>query len=78
MKKIRFLAFIAFFLSFTPLFSQDTRWDYPIRPGSKEWATLPSTADRVKAIQVPEDVLPKLSDQQLLDVILEYPFFSQL
>lgn len=50
-------------------------WDYPIRPGSKEWATLPTTADRVKAIQVPEDVLAKLSDRQLLDLILDYPFF---
>jgi|GEM_PF-3036031 len=75
MKKIIFLAFIAIFLSFTPLFSQETSWDYPIRPGSEEWATLPTTADRVKAIQVPEDVLPKLSDQQLLDLILDYPFF---
>ncbi|MDO6439436.1 hypothetical protein Q4534_18570 [Cyclobacterium sp. 1_MG-2023] len=76
MKKIIFLAFIAIFLSFTPLFSQETSWDYPIRPGSREWATLPTTADRVKAIQVPEDVLPKLSDQQLLDLILNYPFFN--
>lgn len=50
-------------------------WDYPIRPGSEEWATLPTTADRVEAIQVPEDVLTKLSDRQLLDLILDYPFF---
>lgn len=62
-------------MSFTPLFSQETDWDYPIRPGSEEWATLPTTADRVKAIQVPEDILPKLSDKQLLELILEYPFF---
>lgn len=76
MKKIRFLVFIATFLSFTPLFSQETGWDYPIRPGSEEWATLPTTADRIKAIQVPEDILHRLSDQQLLDLILNYPFFT--
>lgn len=75
MKKTEFWAFLAMFLSLTPLFSQEMDWDYPIRPGSKEWATLPTTADRVKAIQVPEDVLAKLSDRQLLDLILDYPFF---
>mgnify|MGYP003631367297 CR=1 FL=1 len=76
MKKTKFLAFMAMVLSFSPLFSQEVDWEYPIRPGSEEWATLPTTADRVKAIQVPENVLTKLSDKQLLKLILDYPFFN--
>lgn len=76
MKKTKFLVFMAMVLSFSPLFSQEVDWEYPIRPGSEGWATLPTTADRVKAIQVPENVLTKLSDRQLLELILDYPFFN--
>lgn len=75
MKKTKFLAFMAMVLSFSPLFSQEVDWEYPIRPGNEEWAELPTTADRIKAIQVPENVLGDLSDKQLLDLILDYPFF---
>lgn len=75
MKKIKFLAFLAMVLCYSPLLSQEIEWDYPIRPGSEEWAKLPNTTARINEIQVPESILVKLSDKQLLDIILDYPFF---
>ena len=48
-------------------------WDYPVRPGTPEWAEL-TCAERVAACQIPDDILGKLTTGQLLQLWMDYPF----
>lgn len=53
--------------------AQSSTWDYPIKPGSPEWATLLDHNDMVDVCQIPENVLASLSTEDLLELCLNYP-----
>lgn len=48
-------------------------WDYPVKPGMKEWSHFESNEEMVRACQIPERVLPLLSTAELTDLCLQYP-----
>lgn len=58
--------------------NKEVTFDYPIKPGTKEWCKFESTLDRVKALQIPQLTLTGLSTETLLDVCLDYPFLIEL
>lgn len=58
--------------------NKEVTFDYPIKPGTKEWCKYESTLDRVKALQIPQLILTGLSTETLLDVCLDYPFLIEL
>ena len=85
---------LALFLSFIMVFSiyflasennnsDWTGWGFPIRPDTPEWLeTLehlghPYAVSRLQA-QVPEDVLERMSTEELVDVVLRSPFLMHL
>jgi len=71
------LILIAIFVCMTNLFAQKgTLWDYPIKPGMKEWATFETGEQMVKACQIPLDVLNTMSTKELIMVCLNYPLFN--
>jgi len=75
MKKQLFFSF--FLLFFSVLYAQEKIvWDYPIKPGMKEWATFETGEQMVKACQIPLDVLNTISTNELVTVCLNYPLFN--
>ena len=80
MKRIFFLIVCA--LLSIDLFSQDSKadvsFDFPFIQGSKEWAECGSTKDRIKALQIPEDTLPLLSTNKVLELCLSFPYLLDI
>lgn len=50
-------------------------YDYPVRGGSEEWASLDSHPDMVEACQIPESILSDMSTAGLVITVLNYPLF---
>ena len=48
-------------------------WDYPVKPGQKEWEQFTTHSEMVQACQIPNDVLKRISTQDLLKLCLNYP-----
>jgi len=58
-------------LSYLSLNAQETiTWDYPIKPGMKEWATLKTGKQKVEVCQIPLDVLKTIGTKELAAVII--------
>jgi len=53
-------------------------YDYPVKPGTAAWNSLPSTAARVQACQIPADVLSSLGTEALGITCLNFPFIGEL
>lgn len=60
------------------LFSQEASWDFPVKPGTEEWKSLKNRYERCKACQIPDDVLPTLSTDQLIELCLNFPFLYDI
>lgn len=50
-------------------------WDYPIKPGSEQWASFTTSAEMRDACQIPEDILKHLSTKDLAEICMNYPLF---
>lgn len=56
----------------------EKKWDYPIKPGTKEWLKLEDNTSMVKACQIPEAVLKTLSTEDLFKIVLDYPLIYDI
>lgn len=56
----------------------DEPYVFPIRPGSAEWLSFTSRSEMVDACQIPEDILPRLTTEALLETILTYPMIDEM
>lgn len=54
----------------------ETPYIYPILPGDDVWNTLDTKQERLYLLQIPESVLDSLTTQELLELVLDYPYFS--
>lgn len=52
-----------------------TNWDYPIKPGTEEWASFTKKEDKLRLLQIPDDVLSVMGTEELIRIVLEYPYF---
>ena len=57
-------------------FIPETPYTYPILPGDDVWNTLDTKQERLDLLQIPESVLESLTTKELLDLVLDYPYFS--
>jgi hypothetical protein len=48
-------------------------WDYPVKPGMKEWSQFKSMEEMYKSCQIPETILRKLDTEALVDLCLTFP-----
>ena len=48
-------------------------FDYPVKPGSKEWATFKSHEEMVSACQIPVEILSQLPTKALVSICINYP-----
>jgi hypothetical protein len=53
-------------------------WDYPVKPGTKEWKSLDSYKARVDTCLIPERLLTSLSTAELTDLCLQYPLLCDI
>jgi len=77
MKNFCLLTILLLFL-FTTANSQviDEPYDFPIKPGTPEWFEL-TWPERFEALQVPDDILKRLSTRALMETCLNYPRFIE-
>lgn len=72
MKKI-----ILFLLIAIPFFSfaqnEKITWDYPVKPGSKEWLNIEDYFKRFELLNIPAPLLKKISTEELVKSCLNYP-----
>ena len=52
---------------------KDSEWDYPIKPGTKEWELLENHQAMVDVCQIPEHILKKINTNDLCALCLRYP-----
>ena len=48
-------------------------WDYPVRYGTPQWDTLETFEDRLNAYNIPDEILKRISTEELVKVCLAYP-----
>lgn len=58
--------------------NKDMTFDYPIKPGTKEWSKYNSTLERIKLLQIPNSELKELSTEFLLNICLDYPYLPEV
>jgi len=59
--------------------AQDSdQYNFPIRPGMPEWAEFTAGQAQVDVLQVPEDVLLKMSTYGLVETSLDYPLLPSM
>ncbi len=51
-------------------------FQYPVRPGTREWRALNNTNEKVAACQIPKTILQAISTKDLLITCLEYPLLN--
>ena len=76
MKKISVLLLCMLFLSCSKKdhnCEKAQSWDYPVKPGMEEWKQFQSNEEMVRACQIPENLFPCLSTEELTDLCLQYP-----
>ena len=56
----------------------DIGYNFPVKPGTISWNALANTSERVKACQIPEEILKSLTTEQLIETVLNYPFLMDI
>lgn len=56
----------------------DEPYVYPVVPGTEEWNALDGHDQMIKACQIPEDILSRLSTKALLETVLGYPLLGDI
>lgn len=78
-----FFAVLAVFLLVSLLvygggMSASGAYDYPIKPGTDEWKAFGSHEEMLKACQIPEELLHRMSTAALVETVLNYPLSVDL
>lgn len=50
-----------------------TPYEYPVQPGTKQWAAFTTLAEKINACNIPEDTLENMSTDALVETVLSYP-----
>lgn len=58
--------------------TKTTAWDYPVKPGTPQWAAFTTHREMIEACQVPESVLKSLTTEELVEICLNYPLFGDI
>jgi len=53
-----------------------TNWTYPVKPGMEEWSRLYGEDERTAVVQVPKEVLEKITAKELVELCLDLPQFG--
>jgi hypothetical protein len=53
-------------------------YDFPVKPGTPEWAALKSHDEMLKISQIPTEVLQRMTTRELVKTVLDYPLFGDM
>lgn len=53
-------------------------YDYPVKPGTPEWAEFSTGQEMADACQIPNDILNNMSTEGLIETVLNYPLFGDM
>ncbi len=53
-------------------------FNFPVKPGTKEWAVLKTERDRFNAMQIPGDLLSNMTTHALVGSCLNFPAFGYI
>ncbi|HEX9059614.1 MAG TPA: hypothetical protein VF941_05505 [Clostridia bacterium] len=53
-------------------------YKYPILPGSSAWKKIKTKQELLDVLQIPNDILHKMSTDALVDTVLKYPFYMDI
>lgn len=51
---------------------------YLIKPGTEEWVKLGTVQNKREACRIPEETLKQMTNDELIDAIMEYPFLVDI
>lgn len=51
---------------------------YLIKPGTEEWVNLRTEQNKKEALRIPEETLKQMSNDELLEAVIEYPFLVEV
>ena len=54
------------------------RFNFPFKKGDIKWKMYNNPHDRIKALQIPQDILSELSTDSLLNIYLDFPYLSDI
>ncbi len=74
--RIYFIFIFLFCSSIVIAQSIDSVYNFPIRPGTKEWGSLNSEDERFNSLQIPNNLLKKMSTECLIITCINYPLFG--
>lgn len=57
-------------------YTDNTPYTYPIEPGTGEWASYRTKAEKIAQLQIPEEKLNAMTTRALLQTVLAYPYLS--
>ncbi|MFP4978249.1 hypothetical protein ACE6ED_22780 [Paenibacillus sp. CN-4] len=57
---------------------QHTEFQYPVTPADKEWAEFTSKQEMLDATDIPTTVLEKMTTDEVLDAVLDFPLIVNL
>ena len=58
--------------------SGKTWMGYLIKPGTEEWKELGTVQNKIEACRIPEETLEQMSNSELIEAVLEYPFLLDI
>ena len=56
----------------------DTPYEFPVVPGTDDWAELDSLEEKLEVSQIPDDLLEKLTTEALVQTVIDYPLAASL
>ncbi|MDR0667997.1 MAG: hypothetical protein LBF90_05200 [Prevotellaceae bacterium] len=78
MKHIVIISIFTFLFSFALIAQEnDIIWDYPVKPGSEQWATFATGKQLLEACQIPQVVLDNINTTDLVGLCLDYPLLFE-
>ena len=58
--------------------TESIHYEYPIVPGTEDWEKLTTHQQMLDAVQIPEDILNKMSTEELVIAVLENPMIIDI
>ncbi|MFZ3101985.1 MAG: hypothetical protein WA113_07270 [Desulfitobacteriaceae bacterium] len=53
-------------------------YQYPVKGGTEEWKKLNSHAEMLDVVQIPENILKKMTTAELVETVLNYPLYGDM
>lgn len=53
-------------------------WNFPVQPGSEQWKAFQSHKEMVDACQIPQNLIPSLSTEELVVLCLKHPLLLDI